>query len=58
MTLQPKLIKPVIWEIDGYMRKMRETMRPQVVPLEINQIVYMFYDMVLIHSLSMIICLI
>ena len=36
-------IKPIIWEIDGYVREMGYHLHPKIVPSGINQIIYMFY---------------
>ena len=38
--------KLVIWEIEGYVREMGNTMHPKIIPPQINQIIYMFYSLV------------
>ena len=37
-------IKPIIWEIDGYVREIGNQLYPKIIPSGINQIIYMFYD--------------
>ena len=37
-------IKPIIREIDGYIREMADQLYPKIIPPGINQIVVTFYD--------------
>ena len=37
-------IKPIIWEIEGYVREMGTQLYPKIIPYGINQIIYTFYD--------------
>ena len=41
------VIEPVIWEIDGYVREMAKQLDSHIIPTEINQIIYLFYDPVM-----------
>ena len=38
------VIQPIIWEIDGYIREIGNELNPKIIPVGINQIIYMFYD--------------
>ena len=37
-------IKPINWEINGYIREMCQTLHLRVIPPEINKIVALFYN--------------
>ena len=45
-------IEPVLFEVDGYVRNMSEKLHPNIIPREINQIIYLFYDPVCIMQIS------
>ena len=36
-------IKPIKWEIDGYIRDINQYLRPKIIPTAINEIINMFY---------------
>ena len=44
MTTEQTAFEQIIWEIDGYIREMKDILHPKIIPPGINQIISLFYD--------------